>query len=65
MASSPPVPRMEAPRICLVVGVDEDFDEAFGLALFDGAANAGHGAGTDEGGLAGFTDFGFGEAYAA
>ena len=65
MASSPPVPRMLAPRICLVVGVDEDLDEAFGLALFDGAADAGHGAGADEGGFAGFADFGFGQADAA
>ena len=56
---------MEAPRICFVFGVDEDFDEAFGFALFDGAADAGHGAGADEGGFAGFADFVFGEADAA
>ena len=49
----------------LGVGVDEDLDEAFGFAFFDGAADAGHGAGADEGWLSGFADFGFGEADAA
>ena len=65
MASSPPVPRMEAPRICFVFGVDEDLHEAFGFAFFDGAADLGHGASADEGGFAGFADFGLGEADAA
>ncbi len=42
------------------VGVDEDFDEAFGFALFDGACDSGHGAGADESGFAGFAYFAFG-----
>ena len=45
--------------------VDEDFDEAFGLALFDGAGDACHGAGADESRLSGFADFVFREADAA
>ena len=40
----------------LAFGVDENFHEAFGLALFDGAGDLGHGAGADERRFAGFAD---------
>ena len=42
MASSPPVPRIAAPRILLGLGVDDDLHEALRLALLDRAADAGH-----------------------
>ena len=40
--SSPPMPRIAAPRISLRVGVDDDLHEALGLALLDGAPDARH-----------------------
>ncbi len=47
-------------------GVGQDLHEALGLAFFDGAADLGHRARADEGGLACSLDFGpdlrFGEA---
>ena len=38
ITSSPPTPRIEAPRICFVSRVDQDLHEALRLALLDGAA---------------------------
>ena len=42
ITSSPPTPRIAAPRICLRLGVDHDLHEALRLALLDGAADARH-----------------------
>ena len=42
MTSSPPMPRIAAPRICVGLGVDDDLHESLGLALLDGASDARH-----------------------
>ena len=47
MASSPPTPRMAAPRIASVSRVDDDLHEALRLAFLDRAADAGHRAAAD------------------
>jgi len=44
------------------IGIDEGFHEAEAFAFFKRAVHAGHGAGGDEGGLAGFAYLIFGEA---
>ena len=43
MTSSPPTPRIDAPRNCSGLGVDEDLHEALRLALLEGAADILHG----------------------
>ena len=42
MASSPPTPRMAAPRICVCLGVDDDLHKALRLTLFHRPADPGH-----------------------
>ena len=41
--SSPPTPRIDAPRNLLRLGIDEDLHEALCLVLLEGAAHVLHG----------------------
>ena len=57
MASSPPVPRMAAPRIPVSLSIHDDLHKPLRLALFDGATNLRHRPPPNQRGAAAFADF--------
>ena len=65
MASSPLVPRKDAPRISFDFGVDEHLHEAVGLALLEGARDIRHGDLADERAAGRCANFRLGHAGAA